>query len=160
MPTSWLAISHFGDIISLEASRYHKVPLDWIQMPKKKSPELGAEQALTLVTNQWFVLIVHALMLGKKRYSELSRVIPSVSKKMLTQTLRGMERDGLVKRTVMPVVPPHTEYELTPLGQTLVPPLQELCHWAGKHYGDVESHRRRFDREASKGTQSMQVPKK
>jgi DNA-binding HxlR family transcriptional regulator len=119
-------------------------------MPKRKLPELGAEQALALVTNQWFVLIVHALMSGKRRYSELTRAIPGVTKKMLTQTLRGMERDGLVKRTVLPVVPPHTEYELTELGRTLVPPLQELCRWAGAHFPEVEQHRALFD-EARQG---------
>lgn len=114
-------------------------------MSKENLLELGAEQALSLVTDQWFVRIVHALMGGKMRYSQLSRAIPSVSKKMLTQTLRRMERDGIVQRTSLPVVPPHTEYELTALGQTLVPPLQELCRWAGKNYSTVLAHREHYD---------------
>lgn len=119
-------------------------------MPKKKPPELGAEQALTLVTNQWFVLVIHALMKGKLRYAELQRAVPSVSKKMLTQTLRSMERDGILTRTVFPVVPPHTEYELSPLGLSLVPPLQLLCRWAGEHFVQVQEHRAEFDSRAEK----------
>lgn len=115
-------------------------------MPRKKPAALGAEQALTIITDQWFVLVTHALMKGdKKRYSELAREIPRISRKMLTQTLRGMERDGIVRRHVHPVVPPHTEYELTDLGISLVPPLQELCRWAGAHYQEVETIRAKYD---------------
>ena len=64
---------------------------------------------------------------------------------MLTQTLRRMERDGLVCRTVFPVIPPHTEYELTELGTTLVPPLQSLCRWGNENYETVEQNRTAFD---------------
>lgn len=78
---------------------------------------------------------------GKKRFSELQRGITGISKKMLTQTLRRMERDGIVSRTVYPVVPPHTEYALTELGESLVPPLQALCRWAGAHYKEVLKNR-------------------
>lgn len=121
-------------------------------MPRKKPAALGAEQALTIITDQWFVLVVHALMKGeKKRYSELAREIPRISRKMLTQTLRGMERDGMLHRYVKPVVPPHTEYELSELGMSLVPPLRELCHWAGKHYEEVEELRTKFDQQAAIG---------
>jgi DNA-binding HxlR family transcriptional regulator len=114
-------------------------------MELKKMPELGAEQALTLVSNKWFILVVHALMQGKLRYAELRRAIPAVSKKMLTQTLRTMERDGFVSKTVFPVVPPHTEYQLTELGESLVPPLQQLCRWSATHIDQVQEHRRKFD---------------
>lgn len=110
-------------------------------MKPRIRPPLGAEQAISLVSDQWFILIVHALMSGRKRYAELQRAIPDVSKKMLTQTLRRMERDGLVERTVYPVVPPHTEYALTPLGETLVPPLQALCRWANEHFDEVLARR-------------------
>jgi DNA-binding HxlR family transcriptional regulator len=114
-------------------------------MVTKTTRQLGAEKALSLVSDQWFILIVHALMGGKQRYAELQRAIPNVSKKMLTQTLRRMERDGLVCRTVFPVVPPHTEYELTELGKTLVPPLQALCRWGKENYATVEQNRAAFD---------------
>ena len=114
-------------------------------MLPKSSTQLGAEKALSLVSDQWFILIVHALMGGKRRYAELQRAIPEVSKKMLTQTLRRMERDGLVCRTVFPVVPPHTEYELTELGATLVPTLQALCRWGNENFAAVEQNRAAFD---------------
>lgn len=109
--------------------------------PKPETIKLGAEKALGVVSNQWFIVIVHALMRGKLRFSELHRAIPGVSKKVLTQTLRNMERDGFVSRTVFPVVPPHTEYELTSLGESIVPPLQGLCRWANEHFHEVEANR-------------------
>jgi DNA-binding HxlR family transcriptional regulator len=84
-------------------------------------------------------------MSEKKRYSELQRSIPNVSKKMLTQTLRRMERDGMVTRTVYPVIPPHTEYQLTLLGESLVPALQELCRWSNRNFDQVEANRGAFD---------------
>ena len=115
------------------------------KMPIKKLPQLGAERALSLVSDQWFILVVHALMSEKKRYSELQRSIPNVSKKMLTQTLRRMERDGMVTRTVYPVIPPHTEYQLTLLGESLVPALQELCRWSNRNFDQVEANRGAFD---------------
>jgi len=108
--------------------------------------KLGAEKALGVVGDQWFIVIVHALMGGKLRFSGLQRAIPGISKKVLTQTLRNMERDGFVVRTVYPVVPPHTEYELSELGQSIVPPLQGLCKWANAHFHRVEEHRENFDR--------------
>lgn len=116
-------------------------------MNSKTPIRLGAQRALSLVSDQWFILIVHALMAGKLRYSELQRSIPDVSKKMLTQTLRRMERDGIVHRHVFPVVPPHTEYSLTELGDSLVPHLQSLCQWCNSHFDLVESHRKMFDEE-------------
>ena len=106
---------------------------------------LGSEQALDVVADRWFVRVVHALMDGHKRYGELQRLIPEISKKMLTQTLRGMERDGLVTRKIYPVVPPHTEYALTELGESVVAPLQQLCHWAKAHVKQIEEHRFAFD---------------
>jgi DNA-binding HxlR family transcriptional regulator len=103
---------------------------------------LGAELALELVADKWFVLIVHQLKHGKRRYSELRRDIPGISQRMLTHTLRNMERDGLVDRTAYPVVPPKTEYSLTPLGLTLLEPLHALCIWAEQHFNEVAENRR------------------
>jgi DNA-binding HxlR family transcriptional regulator len=116
-------------------------------LQKGFSEELGTERALSLVSNQWFIRIVHALMGGKLRYSELQRAIPSISKKVLTAALRRMEEDGIVSRTVYPVVPPHTEYELTPLGRSIVPPLQALCRWGQDHFAEVEAHRAKTNAE-------------
>lgn len=108
------------------------------------SIKLGAEKALGVISDQWFIVIVHALIKGKLRFSQLQRAIPGISKKVLTQTLRNMERDGFVIRTVYPVVPPHTEYELSDLGKSIVPPLQGLCRWANEHFQLVEEHRQKF----------------
>jgi DNA-binding HxlR family transcriptional regulator len=108
---------------------------------------LGAEEAIEVVADKWFVLIVAELRTGKKRYGELRKAIPGISPRMLTVTLRKMERDGLVERTVFPVVPPRTEYALTELGRTLLGPLRELCLWAERNYGEVRKHRERADRQ-------------
>jgi DNA-binding HxlR family transcriptional regulator len=105
----------------------------------------GARQVLDLIADKWAVLVVYALAGGTKRYSELQRQIAGVSQKMLTQTLRGLERDGLVERKVYPVVPPMTEYSLTPLGRTLIEPLCTICRWTEEHLPEVEAARARYE---------------
>lgn len=120
--------------------------------------KLGAEKAISVVSDQWFIVIVHALMKGKHRFSELQRAIPGISKKVLTQTLRNMERDGFVTRTVYPVVPPHTEYQLSQLGESIVPPLQGLCRWANDHFHEVEAHRSAFMNSQSKARGTIHQP--
>lgn len=77
------------------------------------------------------------------RYAELHREIGGISQKMLTQTLRSLERDGLVARKVYPVVPPRVEYSLTRLGRTLIEPLRGLCRWSEKHLAELQAHRAR-----------------
>jgi DNA-binding HxlR family transcriptional regulator len=106
----------------------------------------GARQVLDLIADKWTVLVIYALTGGTKRYSELQRLIVGVSQKMLTQTLRGLERDGLVERKVYPVVPPMTEYSLTPLGRTLIEPLCAICKWSEEHLPEVEAARARYER--------------
>lgn len=98
-------------------------------------------RVLDLVADKWTTLVIYLLSDGTKRYGELQKAIGGISQKMLTQTLRRLEEDGLVKRTVFPVVPPRTEYELTPLGRTLQEPLKALCSWAVQHMGEVEQAR-------------------
>ena len=100
-------------------------------------------QVLDLIADKWTVLVIYLLSGGTKRYGELQRTIQGISQKMLTQTLRKLEDDGLVKRTVFPEVPPRTEYELTPLGRTLREPLGALCAWAQDHMVEVEKARAR-----------------
>lgn len=115
-------------------------------MNRKKTPILGAEQALSVINSQWFILIVHALQTGeRKRYSDLGRELPQISRKMLTQTLRTMERDGIVMRYLEPVVPPRTEYALTDLGKSLLGPLCSLCRWAQTNFSLVEKQRMSFN---------------
>ncbi|GAC1365297.1 MAG: hypothetical protein NVS2B12_18940 [Ktedonobacteraceae bacterium] len=98
-------------------------------------------EALSLVVEKWTVLVIHALRRGTRRLSELQREIDGVSQKMLIQTLRRLEQNGLVQRTVYPVVPPMVEYKLTPLGETLLAPLGALCCWAEEHMDEVYAAR-------------------
>jgi DNA-binding HxlR family transcriptional regulator len=100
---------------------------------------------LDRIGDRWTVLIVGSLADGPLRFSELARRIDGVSQKMLTQTLRGLERDGMVTRTVYAEVPPRVEYELTRIGRTLIAPLATLDTWAREHMADIEASRDRYD---------------
>lgn len=102
-----------------------------------------SRQVLGLIADKWAAVVVCALANGTRRYSELQREIGGVSEKMLTQTLRHLERDGLVQRMVHPVVPPRVDYDLTSLGGTLVGPLTALCRWAEDHTDEVQAARAR-----------------
>lgn len=97
---------------------------------------------LDLIADKWTVLIIHLLSGGTKRYGELQREIGGISQKMLTQTLKKLEEDGLVSRTVYPVVPPRTEYALTELGRSLKEPLGALTQWAIAYLPEVEKARK------------------
>lgn len=94
-------------------------------------------QVLDRVGDKWSVLIIMLLKDGTLRFSELKRAIAGISHKMLTQTLRSLERDGLVTRTVYPEVPPRVEYALTALGETLYEPIASIHCWAETHIQDV-----------------------
>jgi DNA-binding HxlR family transcriptional regulator len=91
------------------------------------------------------VLIVSLLGDGPRRFSDLRRSIEGISQRMLTLTLRGLERDGLVTRTVYPTIPPRVEYELTNLGRTLQVPIDSLASWAGDNRAAIQAARDRFD---------------
>src|SRR5256714_13871497 len=93
---------------------------------------------LDRIADKWTALIIQLLSKKTMRYAELHREIGGISQKMLTQTLRQLERDGLVDREVYPVVPPRVEYSLTPLGRTLLPPLLGVAEWAREHRKDIE----------------------
>jgi DNA-binding HxlR family transcriptional regulator len=105
---------------------------------------LESRDAIELLSNKWRVAILHVLRDGARRTGDLQRAL-DVSPKVLTQTLRSMERDGLIERTVFPAVPPRVEYRLTEMGLTVLAPLGELCHWAKAHRGRRDAARRRFD---------------
>ncbi|NIK69372.1 helix-turn-helix domain-containing protein [Paenibacillus sp. BK720] len=102
-------------------------------------------RALEIVSSQWTVLVFYELESGKRRYSDLKKRVEGVAQKMLTQTMRQLERDGLVVRYVHPTVPPTVEYELTPLGQTLIGPMRILHQWTDAHYDSVLRARKAFD---------------
>lgn len=106
-------------------------------------------QLLDRIGDRWTVLIVGTLDRGPLRFGEIARRIDGISQKMLTQTLRGLERDGLVIRTLYPQVPPRVEYELSPAGRTLQEPLRALEAWAESHMSDVLESRELYDRSAS-----------
>ena len=103
-------------------------------------------RVLDLIADKWTALAIHVLAGGTFRYGELHRALGGISQKMLTQTLRNLEANGLVKRTVHAEIPPHTEYALTPLGRTLIKPLNALCAWAEAHMAQVESARRKLEK--------------
>jgi len=100
---------------------------------------------LDRIGDRWSVLVVAVLRDGPKRYGELAATIQGVSQKMLTQTLRGLERDGLVTRTVHAAVPPRVDYALTDLGRSLLGLVSALESWATTHIGDVLAARDRYD---------------
>lgn len=121
--------------------------------PRGATPDpgacLAAREVLNRVGDKWSVFVVRLLDGGPRRFSELLRMIEGISQRMLTLTLRGLERDGLVTRTVFPTIPPRVDYALTPLGRTLIEPVKALATWAEKHREQIQSARDRFDRKAS-----------
>jgi DNA-binding HxlR family transcriptional regulator len=122
--------------------------------PSAKPPELQhtpancrAREMLDRVGDRWTVYVISALGAGGTlRFSELLRRVDGVSQRMLTVTLRGLERDGLVTRTVYPQVPPRVEYALTPLGRTLRTLVRDLIDWSGAHLKEVDTARAEYDK--------------
>ena len=102
---------------------------------------------LSRIGDKWTVLVVTTLGEGPRRFNELRREIPSVSQRMLTLTLRNLERDGLVSRTVTPTIPPRVDYELTGLGRSLLQPIKGLAQWALENVGAIHEAQARFDAE-------------
>ena len=121
--------------------------MDHIQ-PNVFDPNCGSRRVLNLIADRWTALVIYALDRETRRYSELEKIIGGISQKMLTQTLRSLERDGIVARTVYPVVPPHVEYALTPLGTTLIEALRSLCLWAQENLSAVEAARQLHEQPA------------
>ena len=105
---------------------------------------------LSRIGDKWTVLVVQTLGRGSRRFNELRREIPSVSQRMLTLTLRNLERDGLVSRTVTPTIPPRVDYELTELGQSLQKPICGLATWALENVEAIHEAKVRFDAVAEK----------
>jgi DNA-binding HxlR family transcriptional regulator len=102
-------------------------------------------EVLARVGDKWTVLVVTVLGDGPRRFNELRRALGSISQRMLTLTLRGLERDGLVTRTVHPTIPPRVDYELTPLGHSLLATVRALGQWARQNRSSILEARRRFD---------------
>jgi DNA-binding HxlR family transcriptional regulator len=100
---------------------------------------------LDRIGDKWSILMIMTLAMRPQRFSQLHRAIRDISKRMLTQTLRDLERDGLITRHVFPTTPPSVEYRLAPLGQSLLEPMANLIDWADRSYADIHAERARFD---------------
>jgi DNA-binding HxlR family transcriptional regulator len=112
-------------------------------------------EILALVGDKWSVLVVRVLGDGPKRFNELRRTIGGISQRMLTLTLRGLERDGLVTRTAFATIPPRVDYALTRLGRNLLVPVTALARWAQRNQPAMAAARSRFD--AAAGTAAPQA---
>jgi DNA-binding HxlR family transcriptional regulator len=121
-----------------------------VQLPDSASDDCRAlSSILARVGDRWTVLIVVLLGDGPKRFNEIRRMVSGISQRMLTFTLRGLERDGLVTRSVFPTTPPRVDYELTELGSTLWEAVEPLGSWARAHVSEILASREQFD---EKGT--------
>ncbi|CND72477.1 HxlR family transcriptional regulator [Mycobacterium tuberculosis] len=110
--------------------------------------ECRAREVLDRVGDKWSLLVIALLGERTKRFTELKREIDGISQRMLTVTLRGLERDGIVTRTVYPVVPPRVEYSITPMGETLMDAAQTLVAWAESHLNEIDAARADYDTRA------------
>ncbi|WP_233515545.1 winged helix-turn-helix transcriptional regulator [Marinitenerispora sediminis] len=104
-----------------------------------------AREVFAGIANKWALLVINILGERTLRFTELRAEVEGISHKMLTQTLRGLERDGVVRRTVHPTVPPRVEYRLTEAGQALRGTVNGMCAWTRRYLDEIEGARRRFD---------------
>jgi len=118
-------------------------PYDVLQWDTREDCEV--RQILDRIADKWSLLVIALLDRGTLRFTELRRGIDGISQRMLTTTLRQLERDGLVRRTVHPVVPPRVDYELTPLGVTLHETIQSLVTWTEAHQREIAAARANYD---------------
>lgn len=109
----------------------------------------AVSSVLSRVGDKWSVLVIMLLAGGPRRFNEIKRMIGGISQRMLTLTLRGLERDGLVTRTIYPTIPPRVDYELTALGQSLRKPVQDLGNWVFKNLPQIHDARNNFDGKSS-----------
>lgn len=115
------------------------------KIPSIRDRALQSRHAIELLSDKWRITVLHLLTPGPLRTSQLQRAIDQVSAKMLTQTLRGLERDGLIERRIFSVVPARVEYQLTRMGESVIPLLRDLCRWAKEHAAERDLARSQFD---------------
>ena len=132
-----------------------KLPAQELPVHKLPAPHMSASEEcrrvsaiLSRIGDKWTVLVVALLGEGPRRFNEIKRRVGGISQRMLTLTLRGLERDGLVTRTVYPTIPPRVDYALTSLGCSLLRPVQTLGDWARQNGAEIEASREQFDRAA------------
>ena len=124
------------------ATRHHPNRSPDPQGPVLQCP---VRDVLDRIGDKWSTLILTTLAKGPHRFSAMQRAVPDISKRMLTQTFRDLERDGLITRTVFPTKPPSVEYRLTPLGETILEPLAFLVRWADRSHAAINAARLAFD---------------
>jgi DNA-binding HxlR family transcriptional regulator len=106
---------------------------------------IAVSSILSRIGDKWSVLVIMLLANGPRRFNEIKRMVGGISQRMLTLTLRGLERDGLVTRTVFPTIPPRVDYELTDLGRSLRGPVENLGTWAFENLPQIQTAREKFD---------------
>lgn len=117
-----------------------------VTMPDHRSTDCRAVSGvLSRVGDKWSVLIIVLLGDGPRRFNEIKRLVGGISQRMLTLTLRGLERDGLLTRTIFPTIPPRVDYELTKMGRSLRAAVEPLGSWARGHVGDIRKAQEKFD---------------
>lgn len=109
--------------------------------PNVFDKDCPSRQVLNMLADKWTMLVICSLDEGTKRYSEVKRQIGGISQKMLTQTLKNLEKDGLVFRKTYPVIPPKVEYSLTDMGKSLLDPMNVVCHWVEKSLPEIKKYR-------------------
>jgi DNA-binding HxlR family transcriptional regulator len=116
----------------------------------------AVREVLSRIGDKWSVLVIVLLGERRRRFSELRRSVEGISQRMLTLTLKALERDGLVSRTVYPTIPPRVDYELTELGRTLLAPILGLAEWAGQNRTAIQEARTRFDAQAGREPKAVE----
>ncbi len=140
--------NYFGDCCKIPQEGTFLILDDiGVTVPDHRSSDCRAVSGvLARVGDKWSVLIIVLLGDGPRRFSEIKRMVGGISQRMLTLTLRGLERDGLLTRTIFPTIPPRVDYELTKLGRTLRTAVEPLGAWAQAHVVDIHKSRERFDK--------------
>src|ERR1700729_4364200 len=147
---TFLSLGHIfetdGTSLKPESTRFHPLP----PSPDAHADCRGVASVLARVGDKWSVFVIMMLFDGPKRFNEIKRLVGGISQRMLMLNLRGLERDGLVTRTVFPTIPPRVDYELTSLGRDLLVPVSALGEWAIRNQSKIARAREQFDGLAKK----------
>ncbi|GGN80181.1 HxlR family transcriptional regulator [Streptomyces albiflavescens] len=124
------------------------------ELPLPPPAGCRAREILEIIADKWSLYVVASLGDGPRRFNELKRSIDGISQRMLTVTLRGLERNGILTRTVLNVMPPHVSYELTPMGSTLVAATAPLIEWSTRNLSAIDAARLEYDARGARRTSS------
>ena len=129
-----------------------------LAVPRPSAAECRIREILGRIGDKWSLFIIFRLGDGPQRFTTLKRAVDGISQRMLTVTLRGLERDGIVSRTMYPVMPPRVDYALTPLGHTLLDAVGALMAWVDEHLPEVDAARDAYDARSPGGDPELPVP--